>query len=330
VKRRTMPRGMGVALSVRSYLMHCLSLGVNMTTDSQSIHMPETGFESILLDVDGNTVFFRRYGRGPAILMIHGFPRTSLMWRHLAPELAKDYTVVCADLRGYGKSGTPASSEDHFPYSKRAMARELASLMKLLGFAEYIVVGHDRGGRVAYRLALDHPTNVSRLAVFDVIPILEAWNRTDARFARAYWPWILLSQQAPLPESYLLGAPQAVFQNPFGGGSFGPDILEQYAMTYRDPARVHGVCEEYRAAATIDVEHDQLDKDAKHMIACPMLHLWAAGGPLDTFYANDGGPLEIWRQWAPYAQGHAMQGGHFFPEENPSDTIRLLRSFLNT
>jgi haloacetate dehalogenase len=287
-------------------------------------------FETSQVQVSGNTIFMRRYGTGPAILMVHGFPRTSLMWRFLAPKLAENHTVICIDLRAYGQSGIPASTDDHFPYSKRAMAAELVGVMDKLGFPTFTLIGHDRGGRVSYRLALDHPKAVERLAVFDVIPIFEAWSRSDARFAKTYWPWILLSQQHPLPESYLQGAPEAVFHNPFGQGSFGRDVLEEYVTTYRDPARVHGICEEYRAAATIDVEHDRVDKQAGKRIECPMLHLWAEGGPLDTFYAKDGGPLGIWRQWAPDAHGQAMQGGHFFPEENPEDTAVLVEQFLSS
>ena len=286
-------------------------------------------FETSEPKVAGNTVFVRRYGKGPAILLVHGFPRTSLMWRFLAPKLAETHTVVCADLRAYGRSGIPPSTDDHFPYSKRAMAQELVDLMAQLDFPTFTLIGHDRGGRVCYRLALDHPQAVERLAVFDVIPILEAWSRTDARFAQTYWPWILLSQKEPLPESYLLGAPEVVFHNPFGQGSFGPEILEQYVSTYRDPARVHGICEEYRAAATIDIEHDRADKKASKRIECPMLHLWAEGGPLDTFYAKEGGPMGIWRQWAPRAQGQAMKGGHFFPEEDPDGTATLVKQFLS-
>jgi haloacetate dehalogenase len=286
-------------------------------------------FETSEIQVSGNTLFVRRYGSGPPILMVHGFPRTSLMWRLLAPKLAESHTVICVDLRAYGRSGIPPSDEEHFPYSKRAMAKELVEVMDRLGFPTFTLIGHDRGGRVSYRLALDHPKSVERLAVFDVIPILEAWNRSDARFAQTYWPWILLSQKAPLPESYLRGAPKAVFGNPFGQGSFRPEILEEYVSTYREPARVHGICEEYRAAATIDVEHDRADKEASKKIECPMLHLWAEGGPLDTFYAKDGGPLGIWRQWAPRAHGQAMKGGHFFPEENPEDTAVLVKQFLS-
>jgi haloacetate dehalogenase len=290
----------------------------------------QTPFETSEVAVSENTVFVRRYGNGPGILLVHGFPRTSLMWRFLAPKLAEKHTVICVDLRAYGRSGIPASTDDHFPYSKRAIANELVDVMAKLGFPRFTLIGHDRGGRVSYRMALDHPKQVERLAVFDVIPILEAWNRSDARFARTYWPWILLSQKDPLPESYLLGAPKAVFGNPFGQGSFGPEILEEYVSTYRDPARVHGICEEYRAAATIDVEHDLADKEAGKRIECPMLHLWAEGGPLDTFYAEDGGPLGIWRQWAPHAHGQAMKGGHFFPEENPDDTAVVIKQFFAT
>jgi haloacetate dehalogenase len=208
------------------------------------------------------------------------------------------------------------------------MAKELVDAMAKLGFPTFTLIGHDRGGRVAYRMALDHSKNVERLAVFDVIPILEAWSRSDARFALAYWPWILLSQKQPLPESYLLGAPTAVFSNPFGQGSFGPEILEEYLSTFRDPARVHAICEEYRAAATIDVEHDRADKGASKRIDCPMLHLWAEGGPLDSFYSKAGGPLGIWRQWAPRVQGQAMKGGHFFPEDDPDHTAALINQFL--
>src|SRR5580704_13930652 len=285
-------------------------------------------FETSQAQVSGNTIFLRSYGKGPAILLVHGFPRTSLMWRFLAPKLAESHTVICTDLRAYGRSGIPSSTDDHFPYSKRAMAKELVEVMDKLGFRTFTLVGHDRGGRVSYRLALDHPEKVERLAVFDVIPILEAWSRSDARFAQTYWPWILLSQKESLPESYLLGAPKAVFDNLFGHGSFGTEILDEYVSTYRDPARVHGICEEYRAAAMIDVEHDRADKEASKRMDCPMLHLWAEGGPLDTFYTKDGGPLGIWRQWAPRAQRQPMKGGHFFPEENPDQTAVLVKQFL--
>ena len=263
MERRTFLSGLTVA-SFGALLENSFSAPVRAQSSTKTGEnmAAQASFESSLVEISGNTIFVRRYGKGPAILLVHGFPRTSLMWRSVAPQLADNHTVICADLRGYGRSGIPTSTDDHFPYSKRAMAQELVEVMAKLGFQTFTLIGHDRGGRVSYRMVLDHPNNVERLAVFDVIPILEAWNRSDARFARTYWPWILLSQKQPLPESYLLGAPEAVFHNPFGQGSFGPEILEEYVSTYKDPTRVHGICEEYRAAATIDVEHDQADKEA--------------------------------------------------------------------
>lgn len=286
-------------------------------------------FETAEIKTDENTIFIRRYGNGSPLLMVHGFPRTNLMWRDMAPRLASNHTVICVDLRGYGGSGVPASTEDHYPYTKRAMANELVAVMDKLGFPKFDVAGHDRGGRVSYRLALDHPEKVRRLAVLDVIPISEAWGHADAKFAMTFWPWGLLSQKAPLPEKYLTRAPDSVFDNPFGEGSFGPEIKAEYIETLADPARAHAICEEYRAAASLDIEHDKTDQHQSRRITCPMLHLWAAGGPLDTFYEQDGGPLGIWRKWADNVQGRAMKGGHFFPEENPIETAEILHSFLS-
>jgi haloacetate dehalogenase len=177
-------------------------------------------------------------------------------------------------------------------------------------------------------MALDHPDNVQRLTVLDVIPISEAWGHADATFTKTYWPYSLLSQKSPLPEKYLLGAPDAVFDNPFGAGSFDEGVKSEYLETLRNPEGVHAICEEYRAAASIDIEHDEKDVADGKKIACPMLHLWAEGGPLDKFYERDGGPLGIWRKWANNVQGQAMKGGHFFPEENPDETTELLRKFL--
>jgi haloacetate dehalogenase len=322
IERRTLLRAITAASGavVTSAVLsgHAAAQPTDEVKTSASDH-----FETAEIRVGDNTIFIRRYGRGSPLLMVHGFPRTSLMWRYMAPQLASNHTVICVDLRGYGRSGVPSSAEDHYPYSKRAMASELVAVMDKLGFGKFDLVGHDRGGRVSYRLALDHPQNVQRLAVFDVIPISEAWARADAKFAMNWWPWSLLMQKAPLPEKYLLGAPDAAFDNPLGGGSFGPEIKAEYLETYRDPERVHAVCEEYRAAASIDIEHDEKDREQSRKIACPMLHLWSAGGPLDTFYEKDGGALGIWRRWA-----DNVQGGHFFPEENPTETTELLTKFL--
>jgi pimeloyl-ACP methyl ester carboxylesterase len=207
MERRTVLGALTAAsLSVRledAFAVFARAQNTAQTGAPVAAHSP---FETSQVEVSGNTVFVRRYGTGPAILMVHGFPRTSLMWRSLAPKLADTHTVICVDLRAYGRTGIPPSTPDHFPYSKRAMAQELVEVMVTLGFPTFTLIGHDRGGRVSYRLALDHPKNVERLAVFDVIPILEAWSRSDARSAQTYWPWILLAQKESLPERYLLGA----------------------------------------------------------------------------------------------------------------------------
>jgi haloacetate dehalogenase len=315
---------LGAALSLALLSRRVAAQSLDRATSAASDH-----FETAEIKTEDNTIFIRRYGNGSPLLMVHGFPRTSLMWRHVAPPLASNHTVICVDLRGYGRSGVPASTEDHYPYTKRAMAKELVAVMDKLGFAKFDLVGHDRGGRVSYRLALDHPEKVSRLAVFDVIPISEAWGHADSKFAMTYWPWSLLSQDAPLPEEYLSGAPGAVFDNAFGRGSFSPEVRAEYTETYRDSARVHAICEEYRAAATLDIEHDKVDQKESRRITCPMLHLWASGGPLDTFYAQEGGALGIWRKWADNVNGQALKGGHFFPEENPTETTELLKKFLS-
>jgi haloacetate dehalogenase len=320
---RTITAASGAALTSAVLSRHATAQPTSKEKSSAPDH-----FEMAEIKVGDNSIFIRRYGKGSPLLMVHGFPRTSLMWRHVAPQLANNHTVICVDLRGYGRSGVPASADDHLPYSKRAMASELVALMDKLGFPKFDLVGHDRGGRVAYRLALDHPEKVRRLAVFDVIPISEAWTRADAKFAMNWWPWSLLMQKAPTPEKYLLGAPDAAFDNPLGQGSFGPEVKAEYLAMYRDPARVHAVCEEYRAAAGIDIEHDTRDREESRKITCPMLHLWSAGGPLDTFYEKDGGALGIWRKWADNVQGQSIKGGHFFPEENPTDTTEILAKFL--
>jgi haloacetate dehalogenase len=328
IERRTFVQAItaasGAALSLALLSQRAAAQSPDKVTPADSDR-----FETAEIKTGDNTIFIRRYGKGSPLLMVHGFPRTSLMWRHVAPHLASNHTVICVDLRGYGRSGVPASTEDHYPYTKRAMANELVAVMDKLGFAKFDLVGHDRGGRVSYRLALDHPEKVQRLAVFDVIPISEAWGHADARFAMTYWPWSLLSQKAPVPEKYLLGAPGAVFDNAFGQGSFGSEIRSEYMETYRDSDRVHAICEEYRAAATLDIEHDKADQKESRRITCPMLHLWAVGGPLDTFYEQDGGALGIWRKWADNVHGQAIKGGHFFPEENPMETTELLNKFLS-
>jgi haloacetate dehalogenase len=291
------------------------------------------GFAAAEVRTGETGIFVRSCGSGPPLLLLHGFPQTHLMWRSVAPSLSRGFTVVCADLRGYGQSGCPPSAPDHAPYSKRVMARDMVIVMERLGFPRFSVAGHDRGGRVAYRMALDHPDRVERLAVLDVLPTGTVWDLADARFALAYWPWSLLAQPEPLPESVLAAVPEAVIDNALGGwgsppAAFPPEVRAAYAESLRDPGHAHAICEEYRAAATIDREHDRADRASGRRVACPLLALWSARGPLGTWYAGEGGPIGLWRAWGDDVQGHALDAGHFFPEEVPEQTADALNGFF--
>jgi haloacetate dehalogenase len=274
-------------------------------------------------------------GDGPAVLLLHGFPETRLMWRSVAPVLARTHTVVTADLRGYGASSCPPSGPDHAAYGKRAMARDAVAVMSSLGFAEFDLVGHDRGGRVAYRTALDHPDRVRRLAVLDVLLVDEVWDRVDAEVMLGFWPWTLLAQPAPLPERLLAAGADAVVAHATGedwgtpAAAFDDEVRAAYAAVLADPEHAHAICEEYRAAASLDRADDASDRAAGRVIGGPVLALWAAGGPLDTWYADAGGPLALWRALAPDVRGEAVPGGHFFPEAHPADTAARLAAFLS-
>jgi haloacetate dehalogenase len=291
-------------------------------------------FDTAQIDVGATKLFVRHAGRGgPPLVLLHGFPQTHRMWRRVAPALAQRFTVVCPDLRGYGDSGCPPSDATHAPYTKRSMARDVIALMERLGHARFAVAGHDRGGRVAYRMALDHPEQLTQVAVLDVLPTSTVWERADARFALAYWPWSMLAQAEPLPERLMQAASDAMVDGALDGWGSEPAAFETavraaYAAPLRDPAHAHAICEEYRAAATLDREHDAADRAAGRRIACPVLALWSAGGPLDTWYRDAGGPLALWRQWCTDLSGHSLDGGHFFPETRPDETARVLSEFF--
>jgi haloacetate dehalogenase len=292
-------------------------------------------FTTVEIETSETTIFVKSSGTGPPLLLLHGFPQTHLMWRSVAPLLATQFTVVCADLRGYGRSGCPVSSPDHAPYAKQTMAQDMVAVMERLGFSQFSVVGHDRGGRVAYRMALDHPNRVNRVAVLDVLPTETVWERADARFALAYWPWSFLAQAAPLPEHVLTAVPEAIVDDALSGwGSpatvFPPDVRAAYVQAIRDPTHAHAICEEYRAAATIDRDHDMRDRAAGRRITCPLLALWSAQGALGTWYSDESGPIALWETWAADVQGHALNAGHFFPEEAPELTAKALQDFLLT
>jgi haloacetate dehalogenase len=313
---------------------HPVAAGVHRSSDERAgAGLLFSGFDSLEIDAGETSIFVRRAGSGPPLLLLHGFPETHLMWRDIAPVLAHRFTVVCADLRGYGRSGCPPSSSDHAPYAKRAMARGMAAAMARLGFQRFAVAGHDRGGRVAYRLALDEPDRVERLAVLDVLPNETVWERADDRFALGFWPWCLLAQDEPLPERVLTSAADVIVEQALSGwgtpaGVFSAEVREAYANSLRDPRHAHAICEEYRAAATLDREHDRADRAKGRRIACPLLALWSAAGPLGEWYADEGGPLALWRDWAIDVRGHGVAGGHFFPEEAPEATAAELAEFF--
>jgi haloacetate dehalogenase len=290
-------------------------------------------FDEWTVELKETFLFVRTAGNGPPLLLLHGFPETHLMWRDIAPRLSSQFTVVCADLRGYGRSGCPPSSPDHVPYSKRAMGTDMIELMGKLGFTEFMVAGHDRGGRVAYRMALDYPASISKLAVLDVVPTGTAWDRADSRLALSFWPWILLAQPAPLPEKLVGAAPDAIIDDAVAqwgsrSDTFPEQIRAAYVDALRDPGHVHAICEEYRAAASVDREHDAEDIAAGRRIACPLLALWSGEGGLANWYENEGGPLALWRHWCGNVRGHPVPGGHFFPEEHPVETAAALESFF--
>jgi haloacetate dehalogenase len=280
------------------------------------------GFELALVETPEATLRVRRGGSGPPVLLLHGHPQTHVMWHAVAPPLAERFTVVCPDLRGYGDSSKPESTPDHEPYSKRAMARDMVVLMQQLGFESFCVAGHDRGGRVAYRLALDHPEVVEKLAVLDIVPTADAWRGADMDFGMINFQWFFMAQPAPLPE---LMIERAIDQFFFRGSrdAFAPDALEDYLRCLRNPGAIHAFCEDYRAGATIDRELDEADR-GKRRIGCPVLVLWAGNDEVERWHDV----IEVWRQWADDVRGKAIEAGHHFPEEAPEPTYKALRGFF--
>lgn len=291
------------------------------------------GFSATRTPVNGIDIYASTGGLagGPPLLLLHGFPQTHALWNRVAQQLSQHFFLVMPDLRGYGDSAKPEGEADHINYSKRVMAQDMAALMAHFGFSKYGVVGHDRGGRVAHRLALDHAHAVSKLCVIDIAPTLDMYEATDMRFASAYYHWFHLIQPAPLPER-MIGADAAFYLNwTLGGwGSSSTDYIEaealrEYHRCFCTPQAIHSACEDYRASAGIDLEHDRASRAAGQKVACDILLLWGERGVVNRLFD----PMALWRaQCSGVVSSQLLQAGHFIPEEQPEATALALRAFF--
>ena len=289
------------------------------------------GFVQHSLRTTRGRIFARVAGQGPPLLLLHGYPQTHVMWHTVADLLKDRFTVIVADLPGYGASFRPVPAADHAPHSKRALADDLVQAMGQLGHDRFAVAGHDRGGRVAYRMALDHPDRIDAAAVIDVVPTGDVWARADAQLALGYWHWSFLAQPAPLPERLIAADPDAFFDFHVRAlglgrapGRYPADLMAGYRALLDDVGTVEAICEDYRAGATVDRAHDDADRGVR-TIACPLLALWSATGALPRFY---GDVLDVWRPWAGDLTGQAVPASHFVVEDQPELTADALSVFL--
>jgi haloacetate dehalogenase len=274
------------------------------------------GFKESKVQTTGATINVVSAGQGPPLLLLHGAPQSLATWHKIAPQLARDYTVIAADLRGYGDSSKPADGENHSNYSKRAMALDQIEVMKHFGFEKFAVVGHDRGGRVAHRMVLDHAVNVTKAAVLDIVPTYKLFHNVTREFATSYYHWFFLIQRAPFPETLLNNSIE------FYIGRGTSDAQKEYLRVFKNPETVHAMCEDYRAAASIDLDHDEADMSRK--IACPLLVLWAANGAMGRMYDM----LAVWKERAVNVTGKGLPGGHSLQESVPDQTLAELLAFL--
>jgi len=292
-----------------------------------------SGFERQVAEVNGTTINYVRGGSGPALLLLHGHPQTHVIWHKVAAALAERFTVVAADLRGYGDSGKPAGLPDHSNYSKRVMGQDQIDLMASLGFDEFFLMGHDRGGRVAYRMALDHPVAIRKLVLLDIAPTLAMYEQTSLEFATAYYHWFFLIRPAPFPETLLSSHPEDYLKQTIGGRSAGlkpftPEAYAEYLRCLRDPATIHGICEDYRASASIDLEYERQDLAAGNKIRCDVLALWGKQGVIERCFD----PLTEWRKLTEEGRlgGRALDCGHYVPEEAPEELLAEILPFFHS
>ena len=287
------------------------------------------GFEHFQVETNDAEINAVRGGQGLPVLLLHGYPQTHAMWHRVAPKLAEDFTVVAVDLRGYGDSSKPFGSEDHATYSKRAMAADGVEVMQSLGLPSFAVVGHDRGGRVGHRMALDHPDRVTKLAVLDIVPTRHVYSTVSKDLATDYYHWFFFIQPYDLPETLIGADPGYYLRKKLGGwgtslDTFAPRALVEYERCFRDPATVHASCEDYRAAASIDLVHDEADWDEGRKVECPLLALWGGRGVMERLYDVEG----VWSGYASDVRGGPLDAGHYLAEERPEETAWELTRFL--
>lgn len=289
------------------------------------------GFETISVETAEAALFCRIGGSGPPLLLLHGYPQSHVIWHKIAVPLKKHFTLILPDLPGYGRSSIPPQSADHGAYSKRTMANAMVEMMQVLGHRRFSLAGHDRGGRVAYRLAMDHAEVVERVAVLDILPTSDYWDMIDRTFGLKIYHWMFLAQPAPFPEKLIGAAPIRFLEHTLASWTaeknlncFSEEALAHNRDWFCDPDRIAATCEDYRAGAAIDYDHDKADLEAGRTIGSPLLALWGDKGIATS--VRD--PLDVWRTWCPQAEGKALPCGHFLPEEAPQETSKALLKFF--
>ncbi|MER0238334.1 alpha/beta hydrolase [Fulvimarina sp. MAC8] len=289
-------------------------------------------FQTSMIEGEGAEIFVRMAGEGPPLLLLHGYPQTGAMWHELAPRLAEQFSVVVPDLRGYGRSSAPANDPDNAAYSKRMMGRDMLAVMRALGHERFMIAGHDRGGRVAYRMALDHPGAVTKLSVLDIVPVAEVWERMDAAAALKTYHWPFFAQPHPMPETLIGADPVYFLDHTIASWTKAKDLsafseaaMEAYRESFCRPAYVEASCNDYRAGATIDWRLDREDREAGRKIVCPTQALWGAAG----IPASGADLVEIWRVWCEDVEGEPIDAGHFIVEEAPEETFAALSRFFS-
>lgn len=289
------------------------------------------GFKQRMIETSDATIRTRFGGHGPPLLLLHGYPQTHVMWYKIAPQLAEEFTVIMIDLRGYGESSKPATDASHFPFSKRAMARDQVEVMRTIGFDHFFVAGHDRGGRCGYCMALDFPEIVLKLAVLDIIPTSEALGRADMTLSISHWHWFFMAQASDLPERLIGSDPEYFWhwltrQGVDQADPFAPQATQAYLRCFCNPDTIAATCEDDRAGVSIDITHDREDQKRGRRINSPLLALWGAKGPLNKRYDVPA----VWRDWATDVRGHALDCGHYLAEEQPQETLAALRTFFQS